>query len=813
MNIKYPVEEKEDTVVDPSEQSLSSEQVDDNEPDVESESLNATVKDSKMQTSTPLKKSIMHDATKELLKRFNNDIELFESDLNRAENYLSNNLRARALVAKTFLMKDFESLMNDIRQLCLNLGSDAECRCKFEILQDRFFAFSENTNTIPNVSDSVSTNAKVEPIKIKLKPIELPTFDGDFMKWPTFSGLFTSLILNNGSVDNIQKLQYLKTHVSNDAAKVIDKLEITSENFPIAWKLLTDRFENKRALCNSHLNELLNQAAMTSESAEHLKTLHDVSKSCFALLKNASVEMVIIHILTQKLDKETHKMYEQSLTNPKQEQKLEEFFAFIEKRFQVLETVNSVKNNNKTKNEKKQVELKKSCLCCNENHALYKCAKFKNMKVQERRAFVNEKQLCILCLQSNHRYNECFLKRMCSECGRKHNELLHYKIEERQQKREKSSDKKVFTTTTDEIYNEDESDGINDEIKEESLHYTFKPPNSNYNKQLATALVKIRTPTGLSEPIRVLIDHASTASFVTHNLIQKLQLSFSKRLVNVTGMGGKLLASSLGTADIEIVPHFPSKESIRLSTVVINKLNKLLNTKHTGSKFSKIPELESLQLADPKFYAGSKIDMILGVDVHAEILVEHSSIIKPQNTGLVLQLTILGWIVSGVLEKKLKTNEIQCFALNTNDIEHQLKFFWNQNEPIEKKKILSVEDQACVDFYKRTVKRNDEGRYIVRLPFKQNKRKLGNSRRAAMAQLVQLERKFQRNQKYKQLYEEFINEYMCLGHMKICKSKMKDEHSFYLPHHAVMKDSTTTKLRTVFDGSRVTSTGVSLNSR
>lgn len=182
-------------------------------------------------------------------------MELFENDLKRAENYLLNDLRARAIVAKPFLMKDFETLMTDIRQLCLLLGSDAECRHKFETIQDRFYAFSE---MIDNESVNSSNRGRVDPVKIKLKPIELPIFDGDFMKWPTFSGLFTSLILNNGSIDNIQKLQYLKTHVANDAAKLIHKLEITSDNFIIAWKLLTDRFENKRALCNRHLNELLN---------------------------------------------------------------------------------------------------------------------------------------------------------------------------------------------------------------------------------------------------------------------------------------------------------------------------------------------------------------------------------------------------------------------------------------------------------------------------------------------------------------------------------------------------------------------------
>lgn len=54
-------------------------------------------------------------------------------------------------------------------------------------------------------------------------------------------------------------------------------------------------------------------------------------------------------------------------------------------------------------------------------------------------------------------------------------------------------------------------------------------------------------------------------------------------------------------------------------------------------------------------------------------------------------------------------------------------------------------------FIKKTIRRNNDGRYVVRLPFKENKRKLGSSRRAAMAQLMQLERKFNNNPKFKSI--------------------------------------------------------------
>ncbi|XP_017891420.1 uncharacterized protein LOC108631770 [Ceratina calcarata] len=71
-----------------------------------------------------------------------------------------------------------------------------------------------------------------------------------------------------------------------------------------------------------------------------------------------------------------------------------------------------------------------------------------------------------------------------------------------------------------------------------------------------------------------------------------------------------------------------------------------------------------------------------------------------------------------------------------------------------------------------------------------------------------------RQVEYRELYLKFMKEYEILNHMvKAPPSTASHDHAaFYLPHHGVLKpDSTTTKLRVVFNGSSTTTSGYSLN--
>lgn len=76
---------------------------------------------------------------------------------------------------------------------------------------------------------------------------------------------------------------------------------------------------------------------------------------------------------------------------------------------------------------------------------------------------------------------------------------------------------------------------------------------------------------------------------------------------------------------------------------------------------------------------------------------------------------------------------------------------------------------------------------------------------------LQLDRKLSKHDALSDMYLTFMKEYRDLGHMSSIESAPLRQH-YYVPHQCVLRpESTSTKLRVVFDASSKTSTAVLLN--
>ncbi|XP_065076069.1 uncharacterized protein LOC135699708 [Ochlerotatus camptorhynchus] len=139
--------------------------------------------------------------------------------------------------------------------------------------------------------------------------------------------------------------------------------------------------------------------------------------------------------------------------------------------------------------------------------------------------------------------------------------------------------------------------------------------------------------------------------------------------------------------------------------------------------------------------------------------------------------------------------------------------FWTIEEETSSPS-YSVEEAACEAHFQQTVSRNQQGRYIVRLPVKPDVlTSLGDNRRTAVRRFRMIQQRMGTDPQLRIQYVDFMNEYHALGHMqKVDDYETPPKPCYHLPHHAVVREeSTTTKVRVVFDASCKTSQGRSLN--
>lgn len=139
-----------------------------------------------------------------------------------------------------------------------------------------------------------------------------------------------------------------------------------------------------------------------------------------------SWDVIIIFILTNKLDRENSKQWEE-YHKTSQLPKLEEFKTFLRKRADILKTLDVKTTNNFQKpgvQKQKPVSFfagSPTCNYCKKQHMIYHCPDFLKLNVSARLAAVSQAKLCKNCLRTGHDSKNC----KSGNCKERHNSLLH----------------------------------------------------------------------------------------------------------------------------------------------------------------------------------------------------------------------------------------------------------------------------------------------------------------------------------------------------------------------------------------------------
>lgn len=794
---------------------------------------------------------------------------------------------------KVNLLEGFYKKYEDLLELIEDVGDDTiknECNAMEDKYCSILSQLKRRIDELTGQTPVSSITGQVAP-STKLPEISINPFSGNFTEWNTFFELFESLILNNPTLTDIQKFIYLKSYLKGEPLELINSLSLTSSNLKTAIDTLTNRYANEFRIIFCHIKKLIEAPSLTKVSAPEIRKFITQARQGIQSLRNLNVpkeewaDLMLIFIYLQKLDFNTNRAFETERDHTKRPT-LQEFFEFLDKRCSIMETVaaNSPKNQTSSvkigttsshfantssshkplqRSDNKSPSKNIKCLYCNNPHRMPQCDKYKRLSVQERFSFVRDKKLCRNCLSSFHHFDSCPSERTCMMCNKRHHTLLHihnfqppsgnnHNNETRTQSsfqrhpnrgNDSSSPPPTRPSGQSPAQSTNSSQHSRAHIQSSETVSCAAINKSNSEILLATAIVTLYTNEGEGVAARALLDNGSQASFISKDLVKRLNYQPYDKNMQVTGISQRITHSHK-MIDLNIYSTINNKKEFSISFVVLDKLTFNIPRINVNPEILNIPK--ELSLADPTFFQSNSIDLLLGMDVYSEILCTG---FRKLGKGLpVLINTYFGWTISGTLPVEKRTSP-RTFHSTINTVENVdpeeislepenvdithvfhsqlsvedeaaeevLQKFWTIEEVHSEKTVRTADEERAVQLFEDSTIRLKDGTFQVDLPLKSPNEylKLGESFPRAYKRFIALEHKFKNHNQMYSKYKKFIDEYISLDHAKKIPLSFRNEKSelkYFLPHHSIVReDSATTKLRVVFDASMKSDTGYSLN--
>src|SRR6266576_5779756 len=294
--------------------------------------------------------------------------------------------------------------------------------------------------------------ANMAPQQAKLPKIEIPKFSGDHRAFLDFKQLFDNIIVQNESLNSVQRLYYLKQALEGEPAPLIANFKLNESPFPEAWKTIVTRYENKRYIINAHLRDLFATQRIKSDKGIR-KLLSDITKALkgikIAGQDTAAWSTILLFMVYDRLDDETCRDFDRTITDTSTYPTYEAITKFLDNRAATVEfsedrkqppveqrkpPSKSPKANRKSfataqtslprvEGDSNASRYKGKCYACTQFHTLIDCPEFQKRNPTERYQIIKNNRLCLICFSSKHGTSQC--SKRCRTCGSYHHHLLH----------------------------------------------------------------------------------------------------------------------------------------------------------------------------------------------------------------------------------------------------------------------------------------------------------------------------------------------------------------------------------------------------
>lgn len=568
----------------------------------------------------------------------------------------------------------------------------------------------------------------------------------------------------------IERFIKLNQMLEGEALRVIAGYTVSEDNLDPAWKSLCERYNNTVAIVDAHIDRFLQVPSIQKESATGLHRLVDETNSMQRALEAMNVpcrgfDALASRLIITRLDATTKRDWdrENGTNELKPLIKLIQFLTVrassldvpqwgAKKTDQRVAAVKGQTHQGQPKSPKTFVatgSTSSGCPCCQQDHTIGKCSTFKQMSAKQRIERVKVWRLCFLCLFWEHNSAQC-TESVCG-CGHRHHLLLCYRKGMPAPAGPGGSPPATLQTNASDAY----------------------------AVLLATAVVTIGAKDGSLHRLRALCDNGSQVNLITEGAVQRLRLQRTTANVAITGVGGSPALSTKGLVTVTLRPAFDSRFDLSVNFLVVQRITSEMPALQLDRK--KWPHLDTLDpLADPNFHHPSEIDLLLGVEIWSNIVVD--GLEPSRNGGPTGQLTKLGWVIFGrtvtATSLCLRSRVFVVQARQFDPVDKLLQRFWEVEEPVKLSK-RSKDEEFVEDLFVRTTQRTEEGRYIVRIPFREPTPDLGESYQMALRRFAWSE-KWPRTQNLPQNIGPKFSHILISVRWKRCRKEWKSNVSFHI---------------------------------
>ena len=266
----------------------------------------------------------------------------------------------------------------------------------------------------------------------KLPKIEIKKFEGSYLDWPRFWGQFTETI-DKAEIAPINKFTYLCGLLGPKVKTTVEALPFTAEGYNRAKSLLLSNYGKESEVTKAYVKEIMALPVITSANPKKISEFSETLTYCVQALETLNKLTEVNGNVPMTLDKLPAIRGDLVRMDPEWEKwnfaQLSEAVRLRTKRNPVEERETSEQLNPKCDRSNKLFQARggdgkpNKCVYCNDvTHRSSECQKIST--VDQRKQFLAKRRLCFNCATPNHRAAECFSKRTCLHCHKRHHSSI-----------------------------------------------------------------------------------------------------------------------------------------------------------------------------------------------------------------------------------------------------------------------------------------------------------------------------------------------------------------------------------------------------